>query len=129
LEKLVIPKPNNKASLAKEEILNLARKVNKGLTETSEERQRILELFEQLEKKNPTKKPLASAKVNAVWRLEYTTSDSILSRKGLKKVGPVLQTIDAAKLFAQNSETVSFFGIPIPRKVTAALTPISDSEV
>ena len=47
----------------KSDILALARKVKRGLTETPEERTKMLTLFDKLEKLNPTKKTLASIAV------------------------------------------------------------------
>lgn len=115
----------------KSELLELSRKVNRGLTETPEERGKILQLFEDLEKSNKLKATLKNPALNAVWSLEYTTSDSILGRKSLgKKIGPVLQMINANTLMGQNSEVVQYFGfINVPRKVTAALTPMTPSKV
>jgi hypothetical protein len=39
----------------KSELRTLSKVVNRGLTETPEQREQILSIFEQLEKKNPTK--------------------------------------------------------------------------
>jgi hypothetical protein len=58
----------------KAEILALSKSVNRGLTESPEERKRILEIFEEMEKMNPTRSPLVNPNVNAIWNLEYTTS-------------------------------------------------------
>ena len=117
-------------STLKAEILNLAKAVNRGLTETPQQREEMLGLFEQLEKKNKYKESLKSPLINAVWNLQYTTSDSILGRNGSPKVGNILQIIDGPNLYAKNSETVNYFGLfKVPRTVTAALTPISGSKV
>jgi hypothetical protein len=97
-------KPNLQLAGLKTEILTLARSVNRGLTETSADRDAMLKLFEQLEKKNKYKDSLKSPLINAVWDLEYTTSDSILGRGGSARFGPILQTIDAPNLFAKNTE-------------------------
>ena len=110
----------------KSEILTLARSVDRGLTETNEQRNEMLTLFSSLENVNPTKKPLQSPLVNDVWELEYTTSDSILGRGDFPRVGPILQKIDTMSLSAENSETVSYWGLPVKRKVTAVLTPEND---
>jgi hypothetical protein len=110
--------------------LNISNSVNRGLDETPEERAEIKQLFEKLEKKNQLKSTLASPLLNAVWQLEYTTSDSILGRNGAKKIGPIFQTIDAVNLTAENREVVNYFGfLKIPRKVTAKLSPLSPSKV
>lgn len=114
----------------KKEILDLSRSVKRGLIETPQQRAQMADLFEQLEKKNPNKAPLASPLVNKVWSLEYTTSDAILGRGQSPKVGPILQVIDAINLKAVNSETVRYFNIfNVNNKVTADLAPVSPSQV
>ena len=114
----------------KSELLQLSRKVQCGLTESPEERVMIKDLFEKLERSNPRKATLSNPDLNAVWSLEYTTSDSILGRGGPQKIGPILQTIDAVNLKAKNEEVVKYFGLfEIQAKVTADLEPISPSKV
>lgn len=114
----------------KSKLLGLSRKVNRGLTETPEERAEILKLFEQLEKSSLSKSTLASKDLSAVWNLEYTTSDAILGRNDVPKFGPVLQTIDAGNLKAKNAEVRLYFGfLKVPVEVTANLTPTSPSRV
>jgi hypothetical protein len=113
----------------KKEILDIARRTNRGLNESATDRQNIIKIFEQLEKLNPTKETLSSSLVNAIWKLEYTTSDSILGRGRNPKVGPILQEIDAIKRFAQNSEVVKYFNfIKVPQKVTAEIIPTSKTK-
>lgn len=107
----------------KTKILQLASKTNRGLTASVEQKEEMLKLFKALEKNNPTKNPLKSDKVNGRWSLDYTTSDSILGKGGFPRVGPIIQKIDTIFLRAENSEVVSYFGIQIPRKVTAKLFP------
>ena len=51
----------------KSELLTLSKSVQRGLTETKDQRERIISLFEQLERSSPTKSPLASDKLSAVW--------------------------------------------------------------
>jgi hypothetical protein len=120
----------NKVSQLKSDLVALCRKVNRGLSESPDERKKVLEIFESLEKLNPNKNTLKNPDLNAIWSLEYTTSDSILGRGGSPKVGPILQKIDAINLKAQNSEVVRYFGaFDVPRKVTADLTPVSPSKV
>jgi hypothetical protein len=115
-------------SQLKNDILTLSREVERGVTETNDQRKQMEKLFTALEKMNPTKKPLGSELlVESVWNLEYTTSDSILGRNDFPRVGPILQKIDISTLTAENSETVSYFGINVPRKVTANLDPQTDS--
>lgn len=113
----------------KKELLELSNKVQRGLIETEQERAKILQLFEQLEKKNPTKEPLKSPKINAIWSLDYTTSDSILGRGGAKRVGKILQKIDAVNLKGENSEVRNYFGLNVPVSVTADFSPMSKSKV
>ena len=132
LKNMMLPGKGSGASVInlKSEILSLARKVERGFIETPAEKETMLALFEQLEKKNKYKDSLKSSLINAVWNLEYTTSDSILGKGGSQRVGPILQTIDGTNLFAKNTETVNYFGLlKVPRSVTAALTPLTGSKV
>ncbi|KAL7470585.1 hypothetical protein ACHAXS_010831 [Conticribra weissflogii] len=115
--------PNKARAELKTKILDLASETKRGLTATPDQKQEMLQLFEKLEKLNPTKNPLKSPKVNGDWSLDYTTSDSILGKGGFPRIGPIVQNINTGDLTAQNSEVVSYFGIPVSRKVTAALTP------
>lgn len=111
----------------KNEILDLARDTKRGLTESTEQMEKMKGLFEKLEKLNPTPNPLKTTLVNGDWSLEYTTSDSILGRGGAPRVGPIVQMIDTTTLSAQNSETVKYFGVfSVPRKVTAELRPVNN---
>ena len=111
----------------KNEILDLANETKRGLTESTEQKEKMRELFEKLEKLNPTSNPLKTDLVNGDWSLEYTTSDSILGKGGFPRVGPIVQMIDTTTLSAMNSETVKYFGIlPVPRKVTAELRPVNN---
>lgn len=113
----------------KSKILNLAQRTNRGLKETTEDKKEMENLFIQLEKLNKIKKSLSSPLINAVWELQYTTSDSILGRNGSPRVGPILQIIDAPKGFAKNSETIEYFGfLKVPRSVTAAISPLTSSK-
>lgn len=114
----------------KQEILTLSRKVNRGLTETAEDRSKIEDLFEQIEKKTKKKATLSNPAVNGNWSLEYTTSDNILGRgKVGKKIAPIVQTIDAINLKAENSEVIQYFGFfNVPAKVTADLSPMTSSK-
>lgn len=71
----------------KSELLSLVKKVNRGLSETPEERLKIKELFEKLEKKNPNKSTLKNPALSAMWSLEYTTSDRfVLSSRSIYRV-------------------------------------------
>jgi hypothetical protein len=121
---------NNNVPKLKQQIVQLARKVNRGLNETTEDRAEMVKLFEKLEKLNPNKNSLAYAGTSAVWNLEYTTSSSILGRGDrFKRVGDITQKIDTERLEAENKEVVSYFGINVTRSVKAELTPVSKSMV
>jgi PAP_fibrillin len=121
---------SSKVKTLKSDILTLAKKVNRGASETAEDRAAMKKLFEALEKQNKYKNSLKSPLINAVWNLEYTTSDTILGRGGSPRVGPILQTIDANRAFAKNSETVQYFGfLPVQRSVDAEIKPMSPSKV
>lgn len=108
-------------------ILELSTETERGLIATSEQQDKLLQLFEQLETLNPTDKPLQSDLVNGKWLLRYTTSDSILGRNSMfPKVGPIFQTIDTTRLYAENSEVVSYYGLKVPQRVSAELYPQND---
>ena len=92
-------------------ILELAKKTKRGLVESPSEKENMRTMFESLEKLNNSKKTLSNPSLNAVWSLEYTTSDSILGRGGSERIGPILQTINARDLKAENSEVVNYFGL------------------
>mmetsp|Transcript_61404 Transcript_61404/g.176782 ORF Transcript_61404/g.176782 Transcript_61404/m.176782 type:complete len:193 (+) Transcript_61404:35-613(+) len=110
----------------KSELLELSSETMRGITATPEQAKRIEDLFGKLEKLNPTRKPLKSPLVNGDWSLEYSTSDSIIGKGDFPRVGPIVQRIDTTSLAAENSEVVSYFGVKVPRKVTAALSPQND---
>ena len=109
----------------KGELLELSKETQRGITATPDQTEKIQELFAKLEALNPTPKPLLSPKVNADWSLEYSTSDSIIGKGDFPRVGPIIQKIDTVSKTAENSEVVSYFGIKVPRKVTASLSPES----
>ena len=119
----VMPGTQSTRNELKGRILDLAAETERGLKSTPEQEQEILEIFEKLERLNPTKNPLTTNKVNGDWSLDYTTSDSILGKGGFPRVGKIVQMIDTNTLSAANSEVVSYFGVKVPRKVTAALEP------
>jgi PAP_fibrillin len=84
---------------------------------------------------------------DGLWNLEYSTSgneniyiirtenneifytDSIIGRNSFPRVGGILQRIDTSKGYAENSETLNFFGFLVKRKVTAELTALSSNSV
>eukprot|EP00527_Entomoneis_sp_CCMP2396_P006150 CAMPEP_0198144270 /NCGR_PEP_ID=MMETSP1443-20131203/14342_1 /TAXON_ID=186043 /ORGANISM="Entomoneis sp., Strain CCMP2396" /LENGTH=242 /DNA_ID=CAMNT_0043807633 /DNA_START=56 /DNA_END=784 /DNA_ORIENTATION=- len=113
----------------KKEILSLAAETQRGLTATPEQQATMDKLFGRLEKVNPTPNPLLDAtKINGLWTLRYTTSDSILGKKdGFTREGPILQMLNVTSLTAFNSEVVNYFGVlSLPRKVIAELSPQSN---
>lgn len=120
----------NNIPTLKKQIIQLARKVNRGLTETPDDKKEMAILFEKLEKLNPNKNSLAYKGTSAIWNLEYTTSSSILGRDDrFKRVGDITQRIDTENLEAENKEVVSYFGINVARSVKAELSPVSASKV
>ena len=120
--------PSSRVQL-KTQIVSLARETERGLSETPDQRQKMLVLFEKLEKLNPAPKSLASPNTSGRWSLEYTTSDSILGRGGFKRLGPIYQSIDVQKLTAENSEVVDYKLFRLSRSVRAELAPVSPSKV
>lgn len=113
----------------KEQILTLASETKRGLTATDEQKEQMQTLFAELEALNPTPNPLIAndkkASVNGDWSLDYTTSDSILGKGGFPRVGPIIQNIDTTTLSAKNSEIVQYLLFPIPRSVSAELSPVN----
>jgi hypothetical protein len=113
----------------KQQILSLASETKRGLTATDEQKEQMQTLFAELEALNPTPNPLIvngkKASVNGDWSLDYTTSDSILGKGGFPRVGPIIQNIDTTTLSAKNSETVQYILFPVPRSVTAELSPVN----
>lgn len=107
----------------KRNLLDLASETKRGIEASQDQRNEIKDLFEKLERLNPTKNPLKTDKVDGNWSLDYSTSDSIIGKGGFPRIGAIVQTIDLTTSSAENSEVVSYFGIKVPRKVTAALTP------
>lgn len=112
-----------KRAQIKAEILALSTETQRGITATEEQSEQIKSLFEELEKFNPTPKPLLSPLINGDWSLDYSTSDSIVGKGGLPRIGPIVQTLDTAGLRAANEEILSVWGLPISRRVDAVLSP------
>lgn len=110
----------------KADLLQLSKETKRGITATPDQKRKILDLFQKLERLNPTRKPLKSPLINAKWSLEYSTSDSIIGKGDFPRIGPIVQRIDTTALLAENSEVVSYYGIQVPRKVTAELSPQND---
>lgn len=115
------------AAAAKEELLEAIKPLKRGLAASEDDKQRIDRLARQLERRNPTKKPLASDLLSGQWELLYTTSASILgaSRPALlRPTGPTYQVIDTETLTARNKEGPPFFN-----QVSAELIPQNDRTV
>lgn len=110
----------------KADLLDLSYETKRGIEATPEQTERIKDLFVKLERLNPTRKPLKSPLINADWSLVYSTSDSIIGKGDFPRIGPIVQKIDTPSLMAENSEVVSYFGIKVPRKITAELSPQND---
>jgi len=101
--------------------------LNRGATASEDDKADVARLFADLEKANPTPKPLASPALNGRWRLLYTTSDSILGTKRpalFRPSGPIYQVLDGPGLAAENRETFPFFN-----RVVASLEPETASRV
>eukprot|EP00889_Picochlorum_renovo_P004668 jgi/Picre1/31698/NNA_007049.t1 len=91
----------------KQELLTSLQGLGRGLKASDEDKERI--------------------NLSAKWKLEYTTSDSILGTKRppfLRPFGDIFQTIRAEKLEARNQETWPFFNA-----VEATLEPVNSSKV
>ncbi|WIA41005.1 hypothetical protein OEZ86_004646 [Tetradesmus obliquus] len=111
----------------KEELLELIEPLKRGLAATAEDQEAVEEVVQQLERLNPTPKPLESPYLNGQWRLVYTTSDSILGRSKpafLRPSGPIYQLLDGPNLRAANKETA-----PLYNQVFAELKPMSVNKV
>eukprot|EP00882_Tetradesmus_deserticola_P002301 GHRQ01002456.1.p1 GENE.GHRQ01002456.1~~GHRQ01002456.1.p1 ORF type:complete len:218 (+),score=89.25 GHRQ01002456.1:303-956(+) len=111
----------------KEELLELIEPLKRGLAATIEDQEEVEQVVQQLERLNPTPRPLESPYLNGQWRLVYTTSDSILGRKKLpflRPSGPIYQLLDGPNLKAANKETA-----PLYNQVYAELSPMSVNQV
>lgn len=115
------------AAAAKEELLDAIKPLKRGVAASDEDKARIEKLASALERKNPTKKPLASDLLSGQWELLYTTSASILGTDKpafLRPLGPIYQILDTETLTASNKQGPPFFN-----QVSAELTPMSQSKV
>lgn len=120
-------KPKTETRLAKKAaLLEGLKGLARGADASPDDRARVERLAADLERLNPTKNVLGP-ELSAKWKLEYTTSESILgtSRPApLRPWGAIYQTIDAAALTAKNQETLPFFNA-----VEAELIPINARKV
>ncbi|NEQ42580.1 MAG: fibrillin [Leptolyngbya sp. SIOISBB] len=89
--------------LGKTELLEAVASTNRGLLASSDDRQAIQSLAATLEDRNPYPEPLAAtAQLNGIWRLLYTTSDELLgiNRFPLYQLGQIYQCIyDEARIY------------------------------
>jgi hypothetical protein len=111
----------------KAELLEVIQPLKRGLLASPEDQQEVESLVQALEKLNPTPKPLESELLNGRWKLEYTTSESILGSNKpalLRPSGPIYQILDGPNLKAANKETAPLFN-----QVYADLTPMSTNKV
>lgn len=111
----------------KEQLKVLLRDVGLGNKASSADQSKVESLVQELEKLNPTSKPLSSPLFNGQWELLYTTNRSISGATRpsfLKPSGPIYQTIDTENLKARNIDSA-----PIYFEVSADLMPKSDSKV
>ena len=78
------------------QLLSALQPLQRGVTATEQDQQKVETLIQKLEKANPNKNSLASPLINGKWQLLYTTSQSILSKKRpalLRPNGPIYQYI------------------------------------
>ncbi|PUZ37427.1 hypothetical protein GQ55_9G118700 [Panicum hallii var. hallii] len=120
-------KDAEKAMRLKEELLAAIAPLDRGAEATSEDKERVEQIVQQLEAVNQVKEPLKSDLLNGKWELLYTTSTSILQPqrpKYLRPFGKIYQAINADTLRAQNMETCPYFN-----QVTANLVPLNPRRV
>lgn len=128
---------SSSTSDVKQRLLQLCKKTKRGKAESEEEKSTIATLFAEMERRNLRNDTLSDPNINAVWSLEYTTSNALLRRGSkVKTVGPILQTIDVRDkddLRSENAEVRSYplglLGVNLPVKVKARLTPTTPSRV
>lgn len=92
------PHPRPRRPPVPAQLLEAIAPLKRGLLATPEQKQRVEALASALERANPTPKPLASPLLNGRWRLEYTTSESILGTSKpafLRPSGPIYQFLGA----------------------------------
>jgi len=111
----------------KKKLLSTAQALERGVKGSEADKAALDNLAQQLERLNPNKKALSSELINGKWRLEYTTSKSILGLNRpppFRPSGPIFQTLDAGSLKARNEESWPLFN-----KVDAELIPLNESKV
>ena len=83
-----------------------------------------------MEELNLDSNTLSNPNLSGDWNLEYTSSKSLIGKgKVGRKTGEILQRINVKTLRAENSEILSYFGLPsFKSSVTANLFPVSKSK-
>ena len=114
----------------KREILDLSKKLQRGLCDDTENEKQMQKLFRQLEELNINGNTLSNPNLNGEWNLEYTSSKTLIGKDKIgRKTGAISQKINVRNLKAENSEVISFFGLPpFKSSVTANLRPESKSK-
>lgn len=96
----------------KQQLLTEISRLNRGVSASIEDRNRVDTLCQALEELNPIPAPLEHSSINGKWELLYTTSDSLLAINRpsiLRPNGAIFQTLDVKNLRARNQETWPFF--------------------
>ena len=114
----------------KKDILDLSRKLQRGLLDDAENEKKMQNLFRQLEELNTNGNTLSNPNLSGDWNLEYTSSKTLIGKGKIgRKTGEISQKINVKNLKAENSEVISFFGLPpFKSSVTANLRPESKSK-
>mmetsp|Transcript_6056 Transcript_6056/g.10425 ORF Transcript_6056/g.10425 Transcript_6056/m.10425 type:complete len:256 (+) Transcript_6056:118-885(+) len=111
----------------KQQLLDLVRFSEAGALVTDPaEVEKIEEATRAVEAVNPTVAPTSSAALGGVWRLVYTTSDSILGRSRpsfLRPKGPIYQIITLDQSAVENRETIEILPfLKVTNRVEATFT-------
>ena len=86
------------------QLLELLSGLNRGVTANESDQQNVEQKVRELERLNPTRKPLASEYLSGQWELVYTTSSSILGTGKppfLRPQGPIYQLIGSSLTLSQ----------------------------
>ena len=78
------------------QLLDKAAALRRGASASEGDRAEVEQLIQELESRNPTRDPLKSPLINGRWKLEYTTSSSILGTGRppfLRPSGPIYQIL------------------------------------
>ena len=114
----------------KKEILDLSKVLERGLRDDVEKEKKMQSLFKNLEELNLNGNTLSNPNLNGDWNLEYTSSKTLIGKGKIgRKTGEILQRINVKTLRAENSEILSYFGLPsFKGSVSANLIPVSKSK-